>query len=153
MNDTSTNELTLEQQKQLVEDLTKELTSLTMANLNKENARFLKDKAIQLERKRYNAEYWIKNKDRLSVERRKDKPKTQLTKEEQEDIQFKKQIYYYKNRDKILMREANKRRELKEAGIAEKVVCWACKKELLKSNLARHVKKVHPWIIDYKKGY
>lgn len=158
MNDLSNSELTLEQQQQqqLVDDLTKQLSDITMAGLNKDNQRYFKLKAIASQRKRYNAEYWIKNKEKLSDKRRKaykDKPKKQLTKEEREDIQFTKQLYYYKNREKILMREADKRREKKEAGIVEKVVCWACNKELLKSNIARHVSTQHEWIIDYKKGY
>jgi hypothetical protein len=97
-----------------------------------------------------NKKYYEKNKADIV------KKQTEYNKNHKEEISQGKQSYYQRNRELILNKYHStwkERRSLKQQGIKDIVVCKECNKEYLRSNLARHVSKIHPWIINYKEGH
>jgi len=143
-------EQTQEDKEKLLNSLRLELFQL---ELQAENDRI---KSIDEETKRKELKslkqqlYYINNKDKI-----KEKQK-QYNKLHKEEISQGKQSYYQRNRQLILDRYHStwkERRSLKQQGIKDTVVCKECNKEYLRGNLARHVKKIHPWIVNYKEGH
>jgi len=112
----------------------------------------IKDKQEQLKelQKTKNKEYYEKNKTKIKERQ------AEYNKLHKEEISQGKQSYYQRNRRLILDKYHSgwkERRSLKQQGIKDTVVCKECNKEYLRGNLARHVKKIHPWIVNYKEGY
>jgi hypothetical protein len=96
-------------------------------------------------------EHYLKNKERLKVERK--KKLASMTPSELDAMRWKRQYYYLKNKDKLISNALDKRREIRNANKKDIVICKECNKEYLRGNLARHVKKIHPWIVNYKEGH
>lgn len=102
----------------------------------------------------YKKELYQKNKEKIKVQRK--EKLSSMTPTEIDDLRWKRQRYYQLNKELILDRYHStwkERRSLKQQGIKDTVVCKECNKEYLRSNLARHVSKIHPWIINYKEGH
>jgi uncharacterized membrane protein len=143
-----------EKQKQALQQEIKRIEQINVATQVKELCS-LKKKLYYINNKdkiqQYRKELYQKSKQKQRAERK--ELLSSMSPSEIDTMRYKQQSYYLKNKDKILKNARDKRREFRNADIKDKVVCKECNKEYLRSNLARHVRDIHPWIINYKEGY